>query len=231
MGRKFVLGDVHGAWRALKQCLDRANFDYLEDELICLGDVCDGWPETRQCVEELLKVRNLIYVLGNHDTWFVKWLQTREVPDIWYMQGGKETIASYFGSEIPKSHKEFFNHARLYFEQEGRLFVHAGIDPRQDLMSQGPETFLWDRHLAQLALNAVHSGASKRITQYQEVFIGHTPIASQKPICGGGVWLMDTGAGWSGVLSLMDIDTKQVFTSDPVPQHYPGITGRTKRYA
>jgi len=40
---------------------------------------------------------------------------------------------------------------------------------------------------------------------------------------------MDTGAGWSGVLSMMNIDTKEIFTSDHVDTLYPGITGRIKR--
>jgi serine/threonine protein phosphatase 1 len=40
---------------------------------------------------------------------------------------------------------------------------------------------------------------------------------------------MDTGAGWSGVLSMMDIHTKEVFASDPVPLLYPGVEGRKKK--
>jgi serine/threonine protein phosphatase 1 len=40
---------------------------------------------------------------------------------------------------------------------------------------------------------------------------------------------MDTGAGWSGFLSMMNIETKEMFISDPVPQLYPGIEGRTRR--
>jgi serine/threonine protein phosphatase 1 len=38
--------------------------------------------------------------------------------------------------------------------------------------------------------------------------------------------MMDTGAGWSGTLSMMNIETKEVFCSDPLPQLYPGIKGR-----
>jgi serine/threonine protein phosphatase 1 len=39
---------------------------------------------------------------------------------------------------------------------------------------------------------------------------------------------MDTGAGWAGVLSMMDIHTKEVFTSDRVPELYPEVPGRVK---
>ena len=40
---------------------------------------------------------------------------------------------------------------------------------------------------------------------------------------------MDTAAGWTGVLSMMDIETKEVFISDPVPELYPGVEGRKKK--
>jgi serine/threonine protein phosphatase 1 len=40
---------------------------------------------------------------------------------------------------------------------------------------------------------------------------------------------MDTGAGWSGVLTIMNIETKEFFTSDPVPVLYPGIEGRKRK--
>ncbi len=49
MGKTFVIGDIHGAYRALRQCLERSTFDFEKDRLICLGDVCDGWPETKAC--------------------------------------------------------------------------------------------------------------------------------------------------------------------------------------
>jgi serine/threonine protein phosphatase 1 len=43
------------------------------------------------------------------------------------------------------------------------------------------------------------------------------------------VWFMDTGAGWSGKLSMMNIDTKEIFMSDPVPELYPGVKGRQRK--
>jgi len=89
--------------------------------------------------------------------------------------------------------------------------------------------FLWDRSLARTALDLHSKNISGKLTEFDEVYIGHTPVSSGHPIQGGEVWLMDTGAGWSGVLSMMNVDTKEVFLSDPVPSLYPGIKGRTKR--
>jgi serine/threonine protein phosphatase 1 len=41
--KTFVIGDIHGGYRALIQVLDRAGFDYDNDTLISLGDVADWW--------------------------------------------------------------------------------------------------------------------------------------------------------------------------------------------
>jgi serine/threonine protein phosphatase 1 len=67
-----------------------------------------------------------------------------------------------------------------------------------------------------------------QLTTYDEVYLGHTPISHPEPLLGGGVWLMDTGAGWQGLLSMMDVHSKEIFVSDPVPKLYPGIAGRKK---
>ena len=41
------------------------------------------------------------------------------------------------------------------------------------------------------------------------------------------VWMMDTGAGWSGgVLTMMNIDTKEIFQSDRVDKLYYEYQGR-----
>jgi len=38
---------------------------------------------------------------------------------------------------------------------------------------------------------------------------------------------MDTGAGWQGKLSMMNIDTKEIFQSDPIADLYQEHTGRS----
>jgi serine/threonine protein phosphatase 1 len=50
--RTFAVGDIHGSHRALLQVLERSGFNREEDRLITLGDICDGWPETKKCIYE-----------------------------------------------------------------------------------------------------------------------------------------------------------------------------------
>jgi serine/threonine protein phosphatase 1 len=228
MNRLFVLGDIHGAYRALRQCLDRSGFDYAADHLIFLGDVCDGWPETRQSIDELMRLRNLTWLLGNHDQMALPWMKNKEIQPSWINQGGEATMQSY-GNGVPGSHISFLESALPYYTLEDRCFVHAGFDPDRPISFQGVETLIWDRNLARRALEAYHTRATGKLTSYDETYVGHTPVAFGKPIEGAGVWLMDTGAGWSGVLSMMNVSTKEVFVSDPVPSLYPGVPGRGQR--
>ena len=227
MGKTYVVGDIHGAYRALRQCLDRSQFDYAHDHLISLGDVCDGWPETKQSIEELLQIANLTYVLGNHDLWALDWMEHHHGENIWKQQGGEATVRSYWDG-IPDAHIQFLQNAHPYYLLESRLFVHAGIDPFIPLERQGLTIFLWDRNLGRVVLDQYLKGKENKITAFDEVYIGHTPIPYHHPIYNSGVWMMDTGAGWSGVLSMMNVETKEIFASDPVPSLYPGIKGRTR---
>src|SRR5580700_10417135 len=93
--REFVMGDLHGSCRALKQCLKAVNFDFQKDRLIQLGDVVDRNPEVYECVEELMKIRHLIVVRGNHDDWFDEFCLTGRHPANW-RYGGMDTARSYW---------------------------------------------------------------------------------------------------------------------------------------
>ncbi len=228
MANTFVLGDIHGGYRALRQCMERSAFDVESDHLICLGDVCDGWPETKICIDELLKIAHLTYIMGNHDILALDWMLTGKADEAWLTQGGQATVDAYrYG--VPPAHLLFLQKAYPYFLFQGCLFVHGGFDPMRTLDEQNLEMFLWDRTLATKTLEAYQTEDRSPLTPFEEVYIGHTPVSGNQPIFAGGVWLMDTGAGWSGVLSMKNIFTKETFVSDPVPSLYPGVVGRSKR--
>ena len=97
---------------------------------------------------------------------------------------------------------------------------------------QGPDKFLWDRSLFREAITQYQSNISEKLTFYEETYVGHSPIHKLgylNPIVSGDVWLMDTGAGWEGgVLSMMDIDAKNVYVSDLVDTLYPPGSGRQR---
>ncbi|ALD21177.1 hypothetical protein AM218_08065 [Hymenobacter sp. DG25A] len=223
----YVIGDIHGAYRALQQVLDRSPFRLGIDRLIQLGDVADGWPETPACVERLLSIPNSIWLQGNHDWWAAEWLATQPpveaVNKAWYRQGGQATLEAYQQrpkEDLGRHFSAFFGEQRPYFEDEhNNLYVHAGYDPAEPIGAQDPYDLVWSRRLWREEQEALG---------YEECFIGHTPTWSwsQVPCQRANVWNLDQGAGFSGRLSMMNVRTKEFVQSDIVTELYPGIQGR-----
>jgi len=227
--KTFVVGDIHGTWRALRQCFERSRFSATEDRLIVLGDVCDGYPEVRQVFDELLSLDHCTMVIGNHDIWALDWALTGAQPDIWTSQGGIQTIASYNGGPMPAEHRDFLLHAVPYLELDGRLFVHGGCNPAVDLARQTAESLVWDRSLIQTAWKRHRAGRKIVFGGYRDIFLGHTPtevFGTDQPVHFCNVWDLDTGAGWSGRLTMMEVESGLWYQSDPTPGLYGGIQGR-----
>jgi len=223
--RTFVIGDIHGAYKALLQCFKLAGFNYDRDRLVVLGDVCDGYPEVRQCIDELLKVKKCDFIIGNHDMWALDWALHGEKPQIWTSQGGDRTIASYHGGPMPRSHINFLKNGQLWIERAKQVFVHGGFNPDLSLSSQSAQALVWDRELLDRAWKLQAEGRKCKLGRYKDIFIGHTPTGlynTSQPIHACNVWAIDTGAGWSGKLTIMNIKTKEYWQSDLTPSLYGG---------
>ena len=85
MSRKIVIGDIHGALRALLQVITQLKLEKT-DELIFIGDFVDGWSESAQVIDYLIgleKTNHCIFIKGNHDVWTEDWLETGEADPEW----------------------------------------------------------------------------------------------------------------------------------------------------
>lgn len=241
--RTLAIGDIHGGLRALTQVLERANVTD-SDKLIFMGDYVDGWSESAQVMDRLIELsesNSCVFIKGNHDIWCEQWLADGTVNDIWYLHGGKETIESYEGysDETKQRHLDFFEAMPVYhIDEEQRLFVHAGFTSMHGVERETHrETFYFDRTLWEMALTMDKRIARKselypnRLKHYKEIYIGHTPTLNYhkyQPMNAINVWNVDTGAAFTGSLSALDINSKEVFQSDTLPILYPNEMGRNK---
>ena len=244
--KTFILGDVHGAHKALLQVLSKSNFDYENDTLISLGDICDGWSEVVESFEELFKIKHLIFVKGNHDLWFLDFCENSLGPDgirSWKDHGGLATIASY--QKHPDkltSHLSFIKKSKDYYvDDKNRAFVHAGIPNRLEPLNRQID-YCWDRTFYQNAPTWHHQGFEVKIpvdhlnhlNLVQEWFVGHTPVSNFKnhkkdvPVKYSNITFVDTGAAFDGVLTLMDLNSGEIFQSEVVRKLYPDEKGRNK---
>lgn len=245
--RKLVIGDIHGNYKGLLACLERSRFNNKVDVLISLGDIVDGSAQVFECVEELLKIKNLIPIKGNHDEWFREFFETGYHPAQW-TYGGKATLESYSrrvdkshlikasGSgfktalnprDIPERHQQFFRDQCLYhIDRDNNLFVHAGFNRRLPFKKQPIENYYWDRELwaeaLQWQIDKTYNPAIepfRMVTEFKEIFIGHTQTMywnTDQPMRAANIINIDTGARHNGRLTIMDVDTKQYWQSDPL---------------
>ncbi|MEN8788357.1 MAG: metallophosphoesterase [Flavobacteriaceae bacterium] len=239
--RTLVIGDIHAGLRALLQVMESAGVNE-EDELIFLGDYVDGWSEAVETINFLIELNSTHkcrFLRGNHDELCEAWLHSEKSNPLWLKHGGQSSIDSYnrHSSTIRKIHLNFFDRLENYYlDDQHRLFLHAGFTNLHGVTYEYyTKPFYWDRTLWELALALDPQLAPtdplypKRLSHYEEIYIGHTPvtrIGKTKPYRAANVWNIDTGAAFEGPLSIIDIDSKDIWQSDPVHTLYPGEKGR-----
>lgn len=263
MNKTFCLSDLHNNYLGLKQVLEASNFDYENDTLISLGDIVDGFSQAYECIEELLKIKNLIPIQGNHDHSFLNFLESGRNYFKW-THGGHGTALSYIkhankknklilrtasncegfvtnleSKHIKESHVNFFkNQIPYYIDEEKRLFIHAGFNRTQFIDKQTDHNlYCWDRNLFKDAMiqQALKSELYD-INNFKEIFIGHSITINYldqngelitKPIIIDKLHNIDTGSGYiNGKLTLMNVETKEIFQSDIGKILYPDEHGR-----
>ena len=173
----FAIGDIHGCLSQLttlhKKILTHDKFDVKNDLLIYLGDYIDRGNNTKEVINQILKLKNnkikTINLMGNHDEFMIDFLFNKK-NDIknWLNFGVDETFRSYnieivefikdgfeddvidrLRNELLKkmdaTHINFFKNLEVTHSTEKYLFVHAGIDPQKKLSEQTKKDYLWSR--------------------------------------------------------------------------------------
>ncbi len=238
--RTFVVGDIHGGYKALIQVLDKVPFTPA-DLFIFVGDYVDGWSESAQVISFLLefsKKQNCLFLKGNHDDLFYQHLQGN-TKELWLQHGGRETLESYkqLSNNEKNAHFAFFKTLHTFhIDKDNNLFCHAGFTNVSGPEYEYHQDYIyWDRTLWETAcgldnrLTKNNLLYPKRLALFNEIFIGHTSVTKidkTTPQHFGNVWNVDTGAAFKGKLSVLDIYSKEYWQSDPVYTLYPDETGR-----
>jgi len=241
MSNTFVIGDIHGGLKALQQVINRANVT-TNDKLIFLGDYVDGWSETPAVLDFLIDLSatySCVFMQGNHEEMLVKWLKKEDDNELWRFHGGEATVQAY--QNIPlktiEKHISFLEKLNEYYiDDKNRLFVHAGFTHLKGVVFEYFRGMLWwDRTLWETAM-AVDGNLSadsirypQRLKLYKEIYVGHTPVirfGASAPMNFANVWNVDTGAAFTGKLSILNVDTKEYWQSDSLPDLYPAEKGR-----
>lgn len=235
--RRLAIGDIHGNLDALLAALENAHFDPAKDKLYFLGDYVDRHPKSRGVVDYILTVPDKICIRGNHDQYLLDHFdQTgplRPISDQWQRNGGFDTLESYgveiinpgtdiwfSDGDIPKAHLDFYKSALPYhITSDNQALVHGGFD--LFLQDMTYDFVMWDRTMWKTALREEDSRdiSFPCFREYPTIFIGHTNLLENPtqrhclPKKCLNVWNLDTGAGYAGPLTVMDMETEEFWQS------------------
>lgn len=239
----YIIGDIHGEVDKLKNCLQAVNFNYNEDRLITLGDICDRGMYTFECIEELLKIKHRVDIQGNHDYCFWDTLKSGNYNPL-FNQGGKASLLSYIRNckpetqiveklsgyysdftinDMPETHKNFFANQLPFYIEDNDCFVHGGFNRHYSIFEQPDDVvFIWDRDLFAQAFSWEQRVTKEHPFKYKDkfrnVFIGHSPTTDwgyKTPMKCANIYNLDTGCGKNkeAKLTIMNLSTKEYFQS------------------
>lgn len=239
--RTVVIGDIHGGFRALEQLIEKADLP-SDTQYIFVGDYVDGWSESAEVISYLINFsqeNDCILLRGNHDELLYKYLRSGEDNPMWLSQGGESSVESY--SKLSKTEKGIHlrfleNLTNYHIDSKNRLYLHAGFTNQHGPQNEYYSNLVfWDRTLWEMVC-AMDTNISeeddkypKRLKLFKEIYIGHTPVTRvgfDKPANFANVWNVDTGAAFKGKISMLDVNSKEIWQSDAVHTLYPNEKGR-----
>ena len=219
--RIYAIGDVHGRADLLALLLSQIEVDIVLHPVprpitVFLGDYIDRGPASKEVLDLLVERRSrpeAVFLKGNHEDLFLKFLKDATVLDAWRHCGGLETLVAYglkppmnptpfeqaqlardIAGVLPETHREFLASLKLSFICGDFLFVHAGVRPlvpirRQteaDLLWIRDEFLLWEKEFEKMVVH------------------GHTPV--REPDIRPNRINIDTGAFATGRLTCLVIE-------------------------
>ncbi|HZS07834.1 MAG TPA: metallophosphoesterase family protein [Blastocatellia bacterium] len=221
--RTLVIGDVHGKLPLLNRLIEETKYEAGTDRLVFIGDLVDRGEDSRGVVARVMGLKRespeLVTVIkGNHEEMMIDALSApdAEKAELWYFNGGIETLQSYMEEEgklnLPEQHFAFLSSLPTWFEDEHAIYVHAGLP-------EGPDgTFL---HPSRQPDNPELFWTRNRhfFSEYKgkTVVFGHT-IAGMIFGEPEKVWLresligVDTGAYITGVLSAVELPSRKIYS-------------------
>lgn len=210
--RTIAIGDIHGHAAALA-ALVAAIQPQPDDTLVFLGDYVDRGPDSRGVLSQLIELSQrltVVALMGNHEETMLAARKRPSNLDFWLSPacGGLATLESYGPAQdfslIPAQHFRFLEGLRRYHETDTHFFIHANYAPNWRLEQHDSRTALW------LDLNNCPGPHYTGKT----AIVGHTPQADGLILDLGYLKCIDTGCGFGGLLTALDVASGRTWQAD-----------------
>jgi serine/threonine protein phosphatase 1 len=214
----YAIGDIYGMDDLLARLLAAIAADRPDKTtphtVVFRGDAVNRGPQTRQMLQRLIAdpaqaASRWIVFRGNHEQAMLDALTRADEDGFrrWLRRSGMRTLASYGGTTrdaspsraralVGEDHLHFLASLSLTHMVCGHLFVHAGVAPGVSLAEQSPATLMNIR------------GAFLRKRHGRPYTVVHEQTQTTgEPLIGPGRIGVDWGAGVTGILTSIAIDT------------------------
>ncbi len=151
--RKIVIGDIHGCAHTFKKLVEKVELS-TKDELVLLGDLIDRGPDTKGVLDEILRLREKGFkvelIKGNHEEMMLNANLDFFTRDRWLNAGGRMTLASFGAVTIDMSvvdpiYYDLLSEGKNYYETDGYIFVHAGLNFGLEFPFEAVRDMCWIR--------------------------------------------------------------------------------------
>lgn len=225
--RVYAVGDIHGRADLLDLLHDMIRVDAAQASegtrlvVVYLGDYVDRGMDSKGVIDRLLGTPlpgfEVVFLKGNHEDAFLKFMSEPAFGREWKYYGGLETLMSYgvralplkdeadafvtardeLADLMPEAHRTFLDTLRVSHEEGGYFFAHAGVAPGVPLGEQAPEDLMWIRD------EFLHADGD-----FGKVVVhGHTP--EEEPVVRRNRIGIDTGAYITGTLTALVLDGQE----------------------
>ncbi|HXY58002.1 MAG TPA: metallophosphoesterase family protein [Methylocystis sp.] len=199
-----AIGDVHGMSALLDRLLREIDAfaskeSFGPPQLVFLGDYVDRGPDSRSVMRRVqaLWSDGAVCLRGNHEEMMANCERGLVEKTQFLANGGLQTLISYAGYEDElEADRRWASTLPTSFEDELRVFVHAGLRPNLALAKQSDDDKMWIR--------GEFLGHPGPFPKY--VVHGHTPVLAPRreessPDVRESRCDIDTGACYGGTLS------------------------------
>lgn len=163
MSKTFVIADLHGRADLAREAVTQiTESNHSGGKIIWLGDYIDRGYESKELIEFLMAGPQTpgwewITLTGNHEQFMVKCGAAGKLlwKTNWLDNGGGPTLLSYgykWGEvvneiRLPQEHLRWMGNLKWYYEDEHRVYVHAGVNEDIPTLGEQPlQVLTWLRY-------------------------------------------------------------------------------------
>jgi serine/threonine protein phosphatase 1 len=159
--KTYAIGDLHGRYDLLELAIDTIEKDSPEGgRFIILGDFVDRGLQSKDIINRLMagpssEKWQWIVLQGNHEDIMLQAYRNPNCLNWWLGNGGGQTLLSYnykdgdkltYPLDICVNHIAWLAHLPIWFEDEHRIFVHAGVPHDKLVEETDRKTLQWLLH-------------------------------------------------------------------------------------